>query len=210
MNAQLISAETGAHLWADQFDTDRGDLLTMQDEIVTRLARALELEMGVVEAARVARTRPGNQDAEDLALRCQAGFDNSATGSAEREAAYDLCERALQIDQSNVLALSIAAFKYAIWASNGLSVDPQADVQRAEDLAARALALEPNNYRAHVAVAKSEVSIFRGAPTRRWSKRNVVSPLTRASCLRMPPCASPTPSWADRKRCLRSLTGRSD
>jgi adenylate cyclase len=164
VNAQLISAETGAHLWADQFDTDRGDLLTMQDEIVTRLARALELEMGLVEAARVARTRPGNQDAEDLALRCQAGFDNSATGSAEREAAYDLCERALQIDQSNVLALSIAAFKYAIWASNGLSEDPQADIQRAEELAARALALEPNNYRAHVAVAKSEVSIFRGRP----------------------------------------------
>jgi adenylate cyclase len=151
VNAQLISAETGAHLWADQFDTDRADLLTMQDEIVTRLARALEIEMGAVEATRVARTRPGDQDAEDLALRCQAGVDNSSTGSAERAAAYDLCERALQIDKSNALALSIAAFKYTNLAGLGLSVDPQADLQRAEDLAARALALEPDSYRAHFA-----------------------------------------------------------
>ena len=37
VNAQLIDAESGAHLWADQFDTPRTDLLQMQDEIVTRL-----------------------------------------------------------------------------------------------------------------------------------------------------------------------------
>jgi len=40
VNAQLIDAETGAHLWADQFDADRGDVLQMQDEVVTRLRRA--------------------------------------------------------------------------------------------------------------------------------------------------------------------------
>jgi adenylate cyclase len=37
VNAQLIDADGGAHLWADQFDTPRADLLKMQDEIVTRL-----------------------------------------------------------------------------------------------------------------------------------------------------------------------------
>jgi adenylate cyclase len=45
IGAQLISAETGAHLWAEQFDTDRGDLLQMQDEIVTSLTRALEAQL---------------------------------------------------------------------------------------------------------------------------------------------------------------------
>ena len=38
VNAQLIDADSGAHLWADQFDTPRADLLQMQDEIVARLA----------------------------------------------------------------------------------------------------------------------------------------------------------------------------
>ena len=44
VNAQLIDADSGAHLWADQFDTPRGDLLQMQDEIVARLAHALEFK----------------------------------------------------------------------------------------------------------------------------------------------------------------------
>ncbi len=42
VNAQLIDADSGAHLWAEQFDTPRADLLQMQDEIVTHLARAME------------------------------------------------------------------------------------------------------------------------------------------------------------------------
>ena len=35
VNAQLIDADSGAHLWAEQFDTPRADLLQTQDEIVT-------------------------------------------------------------------------------------------------------------------------------------------------------------------------------
>jgi TolB-like protein/Flp pilus assembly protein TadD len=158
VSAQLISADTGAHLWADQFDTDRADLLTTQDEIVTRLARALEIEISAIEAARITRTRPGDQAAEDLALRCEAGVNNSPSpGTAERDAAYDLCDRALQIDGRNVLALSIAAYRYALSATSGLSADRQADIRKGEDLVARALALEPDNYRAHH--AKSVVLI---------------------------------------------------
>ena len=53
VNAQFIDADTGAHLWAEQFDTPRADLLQMQDEIVTHLARALDLQLPEVEAARL-------------------------------------------------------------------------------------------------------------------------------------------------------------
>ena len=45
VNAQLIDADSGAHLWAEQFDTPRADLLQMQDEIVTHLARAMQLQL---------------------------------------------------------------------------------------------------------------------------------------------------------------------
>jgi adenylate cyclase len=162
VNAQLISAETGAHLWADQFDTDRADLLTMQDEIVTRLARALDIEMAAIEAARVARARPSSPTAEDLALRCLAGYDNSTYGSAEQEAADDLCERALQIDANNVLALSITAQSLAQRLVAWQSADPQADTRRAKDLIARVIALEPDNYRVYF--AKSWLSATQKRP----------------------------------------------
>ena len=107
VNAQLIDAETGAHLWADQFDADRANLLQMQDEIVTRLARAMQIQLVAVDAARVTRARPGNLDAEDLALRCEAGVYNFPPGSAEFPAVLGLCDRALHIDNGNVFALTL-------------------------------------------------------------------------------------------------------
>ena len=73
INAQLIDAGSGAHLWADQFDAARAGLLDTQDEIVTRLARALDIQLTEVEATRLKRTPVANPTAEDLALQCVAG-----------------------------------------------------------------------------------------------------------------------------------------
>ena len=53
VNAQLIDADSGAHVWAEQFDTTRADLLQMQDEIVIHLARAMEEQLDWAEAARL-------------------------------------------------------------------------------------------------------------------------------------------------------------
>src|SRR5271166_3611040 len=69
VNAQLIDADSGAHLWADQFDTPRAGLLQMQDEIVALLAHAMDIQLPEAEAARLKRTPPANPDAEDLALQ---------------------------------------------------------------------------------------------------------------------------------------------
>ena len=72
VNAQLIDADSGAHLWAEQFDTPRADLLQTQDEIVTHLARAMDIQLPEAEAARLKQTPAANPDAEDLALQCHA------------------------------------------------------------------------------------------------------------------------------------------
>src|SRR5277367_4563494 len=55
INAQLIDAGSGAHLWAEQFDTPRADLLQMQDAIVTHLAHAMDLQLVWAEGARIKR-----------------------------------------------------------------------------------------------------------------------------------------------------------
>ena len=52
VNVQLIDAETGNHLWAERFDKPLADLFDMQDEIVTRLAGALNAELVAAEARR--------------------------------------------------------------------------------------------------------------------------------------------------------------
>jgi len=155
VNAQLISTETGAHLWAEQFDADMTEMLQMQDEIVTRLARTLQLQLVEIEAARVAHAHPDNLDAEDLAMRCQTTLTNSKLGSREVEGAYAFCERALKIDPRNSRALSNLAFKYIDRVLNVQTSDREGDIRRGEELVSRALAIDPNSAQTHF--AKSEL-----------------------------------------------------
>jgi TolB-like protein len=64
VNVQLISAETGNHLWAERFDNPITDLLDMQDEIVSRLANTLDAQLIAAEAGRAERSL--HPDAMDL------------------------------------------------------------------------------------------------------------------------------------------------
>jgi adenylate cyclase len=150
VTAQFIDAQTGAHLWADQFDADRADLLEMQDAIVTRLSRALTFQFIAVGIASGDRTRPGNFDAQDLALRCVGGFYK---GPASWATAASLCDRALQIDPRNVLALSQLAWFIIFPVVIAQSDDPIAATRRADELISRALAVDPNHDGAHVTKA---------------------------------------------------------
>ena len=51
VNVQLIDAESGAHLWAERFDTDRRELANAQDDITFRLARTLNVKLVAAEVA---------------------------------------------------------------------------------------------------------------------------------------------------------------
>jgi adenylate cyclase len=68
VSAQLINAETDAHLWAERFDSDLGDLLAVQNEITSRIAVAINVELVGAEA-----TRPAlHHDALDYVLHARA------------------------------------------------------------------------------------------------------------------------------------------
>ena len=71
INAQLISTETGAHVWADRFDGERGKLGELQVDIVARLANSLGIELVKAEALRATRERPSNPDAVDLTMQAE-------------------------------------------------------------------------------------------------------------------------------------------
>jgi adenylate cyclase len=69
VNAQLIDAETGAHLWADRLEDDVADLFKLQDDVVARLAGALQVELLNAEVQRSLHDRPRDPDAIDLTMR---------------------------------------------------------------------------------------------------------------------------------------------
>jgi adenylate cyclase len=144
LNAQLIDAGSGAHLWAEQFDAPRADLLQTQDAIVAHLAHAIDLPLIEAEAARVKQKPATNRDAEDLALQCDAGRWKAGFIGKEADAAYALCEQALAIDPNNVRALQVLGWKFFLLAQTGVSKDSKGDLERADELASKALALDPN------------------------------------------------------------------
>jgi TolB-like protein len=109
VNAQLIDAESGAHLWADRFDEDVADLFKLQDAVVARLARTLQVELVNAEARRSLHDRPRNPDAIDLTMRGMALLNQPVT-KANRFEARDLFEQALTLDPANADALAGAAY----------------------------------------------------------------------------------------------------
>ncbi len=148
VNAQLIDAETGAHLWADRFDEDVVDLFKLEDEVVERLARALQVELVNAEAQRSLHDRPRNPDAVDLTMRGLALLNQSYT-KATRFGARDLFEQALNLDPANADALAGAAYVDSVDYTLGWS-DQQVDLYaRGMQRANKALLLDPNQARAH-------------------------------------------------------------
>jgi TolB-like protein/Flp pilus assembly protein TadD len=154
VSAQLIDAVTGAHLWAERFDADYVDLLQAQDEIVTRLARALQIELTVLESARAPPDGDESLSAENLALAGEAIYLRYGPSRRESEPGFQLCERALAIDPNNVRALGVLAEKTTVRVTGMQSIDREADVTRSEELVKRALAADPNSYHAHHAKAR--------------------------------------------------------
>jgi TolB-like protein len=150
VNTQLIDAGTNAHLWAERFDRDTGDLFALQNEITSRIALALGSELVAAEAAR----RPENPDALDYILRGRAVISKGPTRDNYAEA-VNFFERALALDPGSVEAQSLLAATLSRRKLSSLTDSAAADLARAEALVGQALAASPRNPLAHY--AKGEV-----------------------------------------------------
>jgi TolB-like protein/class 3 adenylate cyclase/Flp pilus assembly protein TadD len=147
VNAQLIDAETDAHLWAEQFDGDMSDLFALQNEIASRIAIALSVELSRREAARPTES----PDALDHLLRARAQYWKGPNNRDGVLRILSLYERALALDPHSVEAQSQVANNLAVRAGQGWSETPGADFQRAEELVGQALAASPRDWLAHYA-----------------------------------------------------------
>ena len=142
VNAQLIDAQTGAHLWAERFDRDTADLFALQDEITSRIANALDIELIGAEAARPIE----HPDALDYILRGRAASWKSPTPEKFAEA-IGFFDRALALDPHSVEAKSLLAAALANRALDLMTDTPAADLARAESLLSQALLAAPRNPR---------------------------------------------------------------
>jgi adenylate cyclase len=146
VTAQLIDAETDAHLWAERFDRDMGDLFALQNEITSRIANALNLELVTTEAARPTE----HPDALDYILRGRAAANKGATPDNVTQA-IDLFEHALALDARSVEAQSALAIALTGRVLSGMSNSRTADIARAKELIGQSLSISPPSTLAHFA-----------------------------------------------------------
>jgi TolB-like protein/class 3 adenylate cyclase len=106
LTAQLIDAETGAHIWADKFDGSLEDVFDLQDKVASSVAGVIEPALQNAETARAARRPTGDLTAYDLYLRAYGMVWSSARQVAD---ALGLLEQAIERDPQYGPALAWAA-----------------------------------------------------------------------------------------------------
>ncbi len=160
VNVQLIDAETGNHLWAERFDKPLADLFDMQDEIVGRLASALNALLIAAEARR-AEQAP-SPDSMDHYFQGLAWLNRGMTPDTVAQA-RGFFDRALTADPGNVEALVGSALA-DVRASSLFSVtDPTEVFASAEAKLTKALSSVPDHARAHLYLAIVHIYTRRAA-----------------------------------------------
>jgi adenylate cyclase len=102
VNAQLIDAESGAHLWAGQFDTNRANLAEMQSEITAAWRGPSILRAPQRCERRIEHENVVDPDARDLVMRGRAWWYGPQTAKTGQEA-LQAFERALEIDPRSIM-----------------------------------------------------------------------------------------------------------
>jgi TolB-like protein/class 3 adenylate cyclase len=160
VNVQLIDAETGNHLWAERFDKPLTDLFDMQDEIVARVANALNAQLIAAEARRAERTP--TPDSMDLYFQGLAWSNRGLTPENVAQA-RSFFDRALSADPDNVDALVGSAHADARAGSLMFVTDPMAAFAAAEAKLTKALSSVPDDARGHSVLGFVEIQTKRAA-----------------------------------------------
>jgi adenylate cyclase len=145
INAQLIDAATGFHLWAQRYDRDLEDIFALQDEITGAIVAALELHLTPRERAGIERRYTENLEAYDLFLQAREGW-RTREGAAQ---ARTCLERGIALDPKFAAAHSLLADIYRSEWWFGWR-DDEGALDRALELAQRGVALDDSLPLAHM------------------------------------------------------------
>ncbi|HEV2650137.1 MAG TPA: adenylate/guanylate cyclase domain-containing protein [Rhizomicrobium sp.] len=156
MTAQLLDCTTGAHVWADKFDSDLADILELQDEITRRVAAAIEPAMARSENERISRKSFSDYTAYDCYQRGMWAFNQiSAEGYAK---AVALFRTAIARDPQMALGyVGLSRILYGGATIYGWSQNIDTDLLESRDAARKAIEIDPSDATAYFARAGAEL-----------------------------------------------------
>jgi TolB-like protein/Tfp pilus assembly protein PilF len=150
INAQLIDASSGMHLWADRYDRTLDDVFAVQDDITASIAKALRSTLTPTMASEIQAARPDDVHAYDQYLRGRELYDRYT--ELDMGEAIRRFEEAVRIDPGYALAWAGIADGCGQMVDKAWDLDP-AGLERGEQAARRAVALAPRLPEAHKALA---------------------------------------------------------
>jgi TolB-like protein/cytochrome c-type biogenesis protein CcmH/NrfG len=149
INAQLIDATTGGHLWAERYDRHYTDIFELQDEVIGKIVSALTVKLTGVEQAQLARRPTDNLEAYDYYLRAER--DVYSEDYSLLSVTLSLYEKAIALDPNFADAhAGYARAAVDVWrlGYDNVLASPVAR-KRAYEAADRALALDAKIPRAY-------------------------------------------------------------
>jgi len=159
INVQLIDGETGFQLWTQRYDGKLDDLFNVQDDILHKIAEHLSIKITAEETRRIANQYTTNIEAYEVFLQGQFYFSHHTQEDNQR--ARILFQEAVALDPNFARAYGGMALTYIdeyryLWQTKEIEV--KSAKNRAEKLAKKALAVDPDLAQAHWVLGKVHLS----------------------------------------------------
>jgi adenylate cyclase len=159
ITAQLIDAKTNKHLWAERYDRDLKDIFALQDEITIKILTAVRVKLTDGEQARLYGKRAKNLDSFMKVLEGRPYFYRFNRESNVQ--ARQMFEEAIALEPENAHAFTMLGWTYLMEEWFGSSESSSKAVDRAVELAQKALSLDdtidlPHSLLAHVYLMKRQ------------------------------------------------------
>ena len=150
ISAQLIHAPTDTHLWADSYERDLRNVLTLQSEVAQAVAREVQVKLTPQEQAHFAQVSPVNPEAYEAYLKGRYHWNRRS--SEELPKAMHCFQQAIAKD--SVYAAAYAGLADSLASLGAWSFVPPAEsLREAKGLALRALEIDPSLGEAHTSLA---------------------------------------------------------
>ncbi|MGD9090856.1 MAG: tetratricopeptide repeat protein, partial [Desulfobacterales bacterium] len=140
INAQLIDAVTGHHLWAERYDRKMEDIFTIQDKVTKKILTALQVEIAEGEDARL--WGRGTNNLEAYLKLLQARQLNKKHTKEDNSRAQQLIKEAIELDSQYAMAWRYLGATYVIEHMMSWSKFPEQSLKRAKEMAQKAIALD--------------------------------------------------------------------
>ena len=154
ITAQLIEAATDRHIWADSYERELRDIITLQKEVAHTIAQEIRITVTKEEQGRLAQVRPVNPEAYELYLKGRYFWDKRTPEAMTKGIEY--FRQAIREDPDYALAYTGLADSYHLLASYSI-LAPMEAFPKAKEAALKALEIDGTLAEAHNSLAATEL-----------------------------------------------------